>query len=406
MRRPVALLLAAALAGCAANATPPVAGPRDSLASVGGGESVEAFVARHWRMPLAPQGPPPARFSALEASLAPEACGACHPVQYADWRTSMHAASMGPGIAGQLAEMLVREPAGALACHGCHAPLAEQSPITPDTLAANPGFDPALRAHGIPCAACHVRGHARFGPPRRDGSLASAVPRETLPHAGVTRAPAYLASAFCRGCHQFGPDGYALNGKPLEDTYEEWRASPFASAGVQCQDCHMPDRRHLWRGVHDRDMVERGLTIAVTAESRAPALIVTSTGVGHRFPTYVTPLVVLRAEQLDAAGRPISGTRAERRIGREVTLDLERELADTRLAPGESATLTYAQAPTPSAAALRLSVIVFPDAFYTGFFEALLRQGAGRGDAQIREALEATRRSAFVLFERDVPLQR
>jgi len=47
---------------------------------------------------------------------------------------------------------------------------------------------------------------------------------------------------------------------------------------------------------------------------------------------------------------------------------------------------------------------VFPDHFYTGFFESLLDSGAGDGDAQIREALDATRRSAFVIFERDVPL--
>ena len=47
---------------------------------------------------------------------------------------------------------------------------------------------------------------------------------------------------------------------------------------------------------------------------------------------------------------------------------------------------------------------MFPDHFYTGFFESLLDSGAGAGEAQIREALEATRRSAFMIFERDIPL--
>ncbi len=28
-------------------------------------------------------------------------------------------------------------------------------------------------------------------------------------------------------------------------------------ASWQCQTCHMPDRRHLWRGIHDSDMVNR-----------------------------------------------------------------------------------------------------------------------------------------------------
>ena len=360
-------------------------------------------------MPLAAQGPPPARFTPLEASLAPEACGTCHPAQLADWRTSTHAAAMGPGVAGQLAELLVREPAAALACQNCHAPLAEQAPLVPGALARNPAFDPALRARGIPCAACHVRGHERFGPPRRDGSLAAAAPRETLPHGGVTRTPAYLASEFCRGCHQFGPEGYALNGTLLENTYAEWKASRFAAAGVQCQDCHMPDRRHLWRGIHDADMVRGGLTITLVetpphaAGTVAARLVVENSGVGHRFPTYVTPLVLLRAELVDAAGRALAGTRVERRIGREVTLDLEREVSDTRLAPGERAELAYARALEGGAAAARFSVIVYPDAFYTAFFTALLRQGAGGGEDDVRRALDETRRSVFTVFEALVP---
>src|SRR5262249_13509925 len=94
----------------------------------GGTESVEEFVRRHWRGPLAPQGPAPARFSPLEASLRPESCGTCHPAQYADWRTSWHAAATGPGIMGQLVEMFESDPTSALGCPGCHPPLAEQPP--------------------------------------------------------------------------------------------------------------------------------------------------------------------------------------------------------------------------------------------------------------------------------------
>ena len=52
----------------------------------------------------------------------------------------------------------------------------------------------------------------------------------------------------------------------------------------------------------------------------------------------------------------------------------------------------------------RLAVVVEPDAFYVGFFETLLRQGAGRGEPQIRKALEAARRSPFSVFERELPL--
>ena len=395
MRSRVWLALALALAGCAAAAT------REGI------EPVETFLARHWRAPLAPQGSLPARFSPLEASLAPEACGTCHPAQLADWTTSLHSRSMGPGVAGQLVEMLESDPGSALSCLTCHAPLAEQAPRVPATLAPNPAFDPALAQRGIPCAACHVRGHQRFGPPRRDGSLASTAPRETLPHGGVTRTPAYLASEFCRGCHQFGRDGFALGGKLLEDTYNEWKASRFAREGVQCQDCHMPDRRHLWRGIHDPEMVRSGLTIttggAREGDLAVARLRVESSRVGHGFPTYVTPRVVLAAELVDAAGNVLPGSREELVIGREVALDLSRELRDTRLMPGRVAELTYRRR-AEGATRVRLRVVVEPDAFYTRFFEALLAQGAGRGEAQIREALEATRRSTFTVFERDIPL--
>ena len=377
-----------------------------------GAERVTDFVGRHWAAPLRPQGPPPKRWSALESSLEPKDCGACHPVQFGDWRTSVHAASMGPGVAGQLDEMAVTDPAAARECYVCHAPLAEQSPVTRTRagIAPNPLFDAELRRHGVVCAACHVRGHQRFGPPRRDGSLASAVPRERLPHRGVTRTPAFLASEFCRDCHQFRPDGFAVNGKLLQNTYEEWKASPFARQGVQCQDCHMPDRRHLWRGIHDEGMVKSGLSITVDPDVSpvgAPGdfvrtLDVRNVRVGHAFPTYVTPRVIVRGEMIGPTGDVVPGSRQETVIGREVELDLSRELSDTRLAPGQSARLRYTGRADGQDVRLRFSVIVEPDAFYTRFFEALLAQGAGRGDTRIRAALEASRRSSFIVFQREV----
>ena len=126
---------------------------------------------------------------------------------------------------------------------------------------------------------------------------------------------------------------------------------------------------------------------------------------GHAFPTYVTPRVILRGELLDADGGLVAGSREEIVVAREVSLDLERELFDTRLAPGETATLRYRRRLDTSGRRLRLSVVVEPDAFYTRFFETLLAQGAGRGTPQIREALAATRRSPFVVFVEEVPLR-
>jgi hypothetical protein len=333
-----------------------------------------------------------------------------------DWRSSLHAKAMGPGVAGQLVQMARDDPDSARSCPACHAPLAEQSPDLAQgkRFVPNRAFDPSLRQQGVVCASCHVRRHQRFGPPRREGAAASAIPRDRLPHGGATRTPAFLRSEFCSSCHQFAPDGLALNGKLLENTYEEWRASPAARRGLQCQDCHMPDRRHLWRGIHDPEMVRSGVKISLaTDRSRygpgdtvRAALTIVSTNVGHHFPTYVTPRVVARVELVDTAGRTVPGSAEERAIGREVPLDLSREIADTRIPAGGRFELAYHRRLERAGLVLRATVTVFPDHFYTGFFEALLEGGggAGSGGVQIREALEATRRSPFVLFNRDLPL--
>jgi hypothetical protein len=387
------------------------------VAGSAAGDAVSDFIERHWRPPIAPQGPPPSRYSQVEASLTPEACGTCHPAQLADWKTSLHAKSMGPGVAGQLADMLQADPSSAATCFRCHAPLAEQAPLTRGArgLEPNPVLDPALTTRGVVCAACHVRAHERFGPPRRDGTVANPAPRETLPHDGVTRTSAFLRSEFCGSCHQFTPSEFRVNGKLLENTYVEWKASRYARAGVQCQDCHMPDRRHTWRGIHDPEMVRAGVTVSLApvaprvrrGQRLGVTLTVRNTGVGHAFPTYVTPRVVLRAELVDELGETIAGTRVEQTIERHVATDLSKELRDTRLAPGQSASLVYRRTVDPRAARVRFRVVVEPDAFYTRFFETVLKEniaemGAGRGRALIAAALEETRRSPFVLFERDL----
>ena len=64
-------------AACAATATVLLA-----AAAASGADLVQEFIRRHWSQPLAPQGPPPARFSPLEASLQPESCGTCHPAPF------------------------------------------------------------------------------------------------------------------------------------------------------------------------------------------------------------------------------------------------------------------------------------------------------------------------------------
>ena len=368
-------------------------------------DSNRQFLERHWQRPIAPQGEVPASFSALEAALDPDSCGTCHTDQLADWQDSRHAHAMDPGVLGQLLDMEAEDRENHQECLRCHAPLAEQA----DGLVAQmTGQDESgLHRHGMVCAACHVRGHQHHGPPRRDGSTPQAG--EALPHDGFRTSPAFEDARFCASCHQFPPDGYALNGKLLENTHEEWKSSRYAREGQTCQSCHMPDRRHLWRGIHNPEMVGQGVTItssAAAAKGRARAsLTLRNSATGHYFPTYVTPKIYLEILQEDAEGKPLAGTLKREIIGREVTLDITRELSDTRLAPDAQRTLHYDRPLSHSAVALVARVRVEPDYFYVRVYRSLLTRGLpDKGIDHIRRALHEARRSGFALYRQRTPV--
>jgi len=364
------------------------------------------FLASHWDLPVPPQGDPPAGWSALEQSLAPSDCGGCHPAQYEQWRTSLHAGAWSPGLSGQLIEGPLAEPAQVRHCQTCHAPLSEQQP-TGAAGETNPGYDPALREQGIVCAGCHVRAHQRFGPPRRSGLP---EPAASPPHGGFEVRPEFGESRFCAECHQFFDDA-GVGGKPIQNTWVEWRDSPAAAEGRTCQSCHMPDRAHLWRGIHDpdmvRDAVEVMLRVSEVAEGLVRAeLVVHSREIGHAFPTYVTPRVFLAVWQEDAAGRELDGTRVEDVVGREIDFAAWEEVFDTRIPAGGSRTLDYAEPRRRRAARLVGQVRVEPDHHYRGVFESLLgsyEQPEAR--ARIEEALRRARESGYVVRELRHPLE-
>jgi hypothetical protein len=372
-----------------------------------------SFLKRHWQMPIPLQGEPPTAYSPLEASLYPKDCGACHSQQYQDWQSSLHSQSMSPGVYGQLLDM---EPATVTLCATCHTPLSEQIPYLEQNgdYRKNPAFDARLQQAGLACAACHVRQHQHFGPPRRL-ELPPLPAEPALPHGGFTASVAYQQSAFCKGCHQFEADDFALNGKLIENTYEEWRLSSYATDGIQCQHCHMPDRRHTWRGIHDPDMVKQALTVSVEPDAASylsgdqlqAVITIANTGAGHYLPTYVTPKITVQAHLLDARGKAIADTGQQVMIGREVTLNLSEELYDTRIPPNASRAFTYAQQVPDAAVTLRVRVVVHPDHFYQRFFEAVLaNDNIGQGRAHLEEALRRTRASSFTVFEQELPLRR
>jgi hypothetical protein len=373
------------------------------------------FLKKHWELPVPPQGKPPASFSEIESSLDPASCGVCHRSQFEDWKSTIHSRSVGPGLLGQTPSMLRNDPETAVMCYTCHAPLSEQQEIfrIGSRYKKNSGFDSKLQHQGLTCAGCHVRAYQRFGPPRRDGSLEGEMPRSEAPHGGATRTGAFERAEFCMGCHQFEEGDKALNGKLLENTYNEWKDSPYAREGVACQQCHMPDRRHLWRGIHDPQMVKRGVSIELrtnqphydVGETLDATLTLTNVGVGHYFPSYVTPKVVLRMELIDSSGHPIADSVQEQAVNREVTIDISEEIADTRIPPKGKHEFRYVRSVDRKGLTLRARVTVYPDEFYRRFYEAKLRGRLPKEErTRLTEALRDARQSSYTLFERQLRL--
>lgn len=345
--------------------------------------------------PLEAQGTPPPNLAPAEASLAAPQCARCHAKQYREWQTSRHRGAMSPGIRAQMMGMGKTE---ALACLRCHAPLAEQR-----TLDATP-----LREQAVSCAGCHVRGFKRHGPP---GVSPSLLP---IPGYPLATMELYERSDLCIGCHQL-PPRTAVQGRPLLDTYREWLEGPYMARGIQCQHCHMPDREHTWKGVHDPHTFRQG--IALTGEAHVTDGAVTvvaelaNVGAGHYLPTTPTPAAWIVVELLDARGKPIPGASSEMRIGRDISYAAGKwtEHADTRIPPGDKAVMARAWKGGRSidAVTARISVEVHPDDYYERLYEMRLKQQlVPERRALYEQALAAGKANRYIALTRDVPIAR
>lgn len=360
-------------------------------------DPVQIFIDRHWQRPLPAQGNPPDRFSPLEASLAPQSCAECHADQHRDWSASLHSHTMGAGLLWQARALPSDQ---VLRCLDCHAPLAEQKALLARELgwpnapaSAPPDYvPPDLHRQGLVCAACHVRAHERYGPPAADGKPSGDTPG--LPHGGFTESAAFADSRFCAACHQFPEDGPALAGKLLENTYNEWLTTRHAAEGRACQSCHMPERRHLWRGIHDPDMVRQALTTDLHVERISAGRLrvraqVRNSGAGHYFPTYLVPKVWLRLVVLDAEGAERQRL-AETVVSRETDVWLSEERSDTRIAPDDVRVLEAEMAmPAEPGWQVELRIDVAPREHYERMFAAVLQDSGTGLDALTRDVLRA-----------------
>jgi hypothetical protein len=122
--------------------------------------------------------------------------------------------------------------------------------------------------------------------------------------------------------------------------------------------------------------------------------------VGHYFPTYVTPQVIVQISQADSAGKILPGTSKRAIIGRGVNLEITKELFDTRIAPDEARRFAYDEPLHPQAIQLHYKITVEPDAFYAKFYRANLSDPDFRkGRTAIQQALRNSEKTPYLLFE-------
>ena len=180
----------------------------------------------------------------------------------------------------------------------------------------------------------------------------------------------------------------------------------------------MPDRKHLWRGIHDPQMVKKGLEIqleldrkALRAEKKVRAKIyIKNKWVGHYFPTYVAPAVFVRFMILDSDEKLIEDSWYQTSIMRHVILDgaNSREVFDTRIPPDQTYIHEYEYPFSKNLSELYAEIEVHPDWYYHNHvYKPMLGNNSLQGEARkyIRQAYEESGSTAFLIFSDTVDLQ-
>ena len=249
------------------------------------------------------------------ASASAQGCNACHYAAHDTWSGSAHARAW----SNPHYQMALRSAGDSTACLSCHLPLTNQhfelaagyidNDLSRPRLQPNPAFDVTLRAEGVTCAACHVRADTILGTREAPDS----------PHR-VTVSAELSSPEMCATCHQLTwPDA----DRPFYDTYGEWKASAWATAGVTCQDCHMaPTAGAVVPGTDGTVPshaiaadLRRAVSVLVTVPSgvvqRGQALsvsvLVQNTGAGHSLPTgNPFKVATLSVTLLDTTGKALA----------------------------------------------------------------------------------------------------
>lgn len=192
-------------------------------------------------------------------------------------------------------------------CNGCHAPLSFLAGDVPP-----PRPRAGSRANeGVSCDLCHSITGCAGDTPFNFNWVSEPGDVKQGPRAGrassyheIAANPFLHTAEFCGTCHN-EKDPWGLW---VKATHLEWRDSPYARAGIVCQDCHMPPaagaavadgevlpdvRQHLFHGAHDPGKLAGAVEVRIQPGAREakPGDPVTLTAVlvnakaGHMVPS-------------------------------------------------------------------------------------------------------------------------
>jgi Cytochrome c554 and c-prime len=183
-------------------------------------------------------------------------CQTCHPAQYNEWVTSMHAYAQHSPVFIAFNSVVLNSTGGSLGtfCVRCHSGIgisSGENSIEPNSKRSS------MAMESVTCMTCHSQS-ANFveatgqiplpvpGDPEPTvygpyyGSDEPGAPSDPslrlikTPHKS-RYSPLFTSAHLCGACHDvFTPDGFRL-----EEAYSEWKNGPYARRGIVCEDCHM-----------------------------------------------------------------------------------------------------------------------------------------------------------------------
>jgi len=172
----------------------------------------------------------------------PKACGGCHKDIYGEWEGSVMAFAWQDPLYREILRRASAATNGAVDkfCIGCHTPIGLTT-----GMATAKGPEMKLAEDGVGCESCHnISAATGLGngsyvlTPQKNGQPLKFGPHRDAesPTHDTAYSDLHTKSAFCATCHNVTDPFSQL---PIEQTYDEWRDSPYSARGVECQDCHM-----------------------------------------------------------------------------------------------------------------------------------------------------------------------